>query len=184
MKKLLVLAALSAMAMGAQAAYTYTVNIPGAQSVCDMGTADEEDISVIVNYYFNMKFLSPEGTWAENYEMVNDMFYSPDEDDGTPRKFEKSGNEFAIERESGRLDWALLVTDNENGIVPGGNYSIYLATSHGSEDYAEFGGEITLGKLVVSGTFNTDSPTPAPEPTSGLLLLLGVAGLALKRKRA
>ena len=28
------------------------------------------------------------------------------------------------------------------------------------------------------------SPTPTPEPTSGLLLLLGVAGLALRRKRA
>ncbi|MBQ2628072.1 MAG: PEP-CTERM sorting domain-containing protein [Kiritimatiellae bacterium] len=27
-------------------------------------------------------------------------------------------------------------------------------------------------------------PTPVPEPTSGLLLVLGVAGLALKRKRA
>ena len=29
-----------------------------------------------------------------------------------------------------------------------------------------------------------DPPPPVPEPTSGLLLLLGVAGLALKRKRA
>ena len=31
-------------------------------------------------------------------------------------------------------------------------------------------------------TYSGPQPTPTPEPTSGLLLLLGVAGLALKRK--
>ena len=30
----------------------------------------------------------------------------------------------------------------------------------------------------------TPGPTPIPEPTSGLLMLLGVAGLALRRRRA
>ncbi len=30
----------------------------------------------------------------------------------------------------------------------------------------------------------TDAPAPIPEPTSGLLMLIGMAGLALKRKRA
>ena len=33
-------------------------------------------------------------------------------------------------------------------------------------------------------TATTPGPEPIPEPTSGLLMLLGVAGLALKRKRA
>ena len=35
-----------------------------------------------------------------------------------------------------------------------------------------------------SATLNPSNWTAAPEPTSGLLLLLGIAGLALKRKRA
>ena len=41
--------------------------------------------------------------------------------------------------------------------------------------------------LKTSDTFSGAgwyAATPAPEPTSGLLLLLGVAGLALRRKRA
>ena len=33
-----------------------------------------------------------------------------------------------------------------------------------------------------SGTFQLAGPTPTPEPTSGLLLVLGMAGLALRRK--
>ncbi len=38
--------------------------------------------------------------------------------------------------------------------------------------------------LKIGGTGAATAWTAAPEPTSGLLLLLGVAGLALKRKRA
>ena len=43
------------------------------------------------------------------------------------------------------------------------------------------------GKYVVSGDFSTLptwESTAVPEPTTGLLVLLGVAGLALRRRRA
>lgn len=44
------------------------------------------------------------------------------------------------------------------------------------------------GALTMSWAFSSDTAgwqtTAVPEPTSGLLLLLGMAGLALKRKRA
>ena len=38
--------------------------------------------------------------------------------------------------------------------------------------------------ITSSWTFTSANYSAVPEPTSGLLLLLGVAGLALKRKRA
>ena len=42
-------------------------------------------------------------------------------------------------------------------------------------------------KFTASGVFSASTPwqsTAVPEPTSGLLMLLGVAGLALRRRRA
>ena len=38
--------------------------------------------------------------------------------------------------------------------------------------------------LATQATAWSTGPTPVPEPTSGLMLILGMAGLALKRKRA
>ena len=52
--------------------------------------------------------------------------------------------------------------------------NVYDPPATGSRATVNFGTQGTAG----SGTF------AAPEPTSGLLLLLGMAGLALKRKRA
>ena len=46
-------------------------------------------------------------------------------------------------------------------------------------------GNLVMGfGTQASNTWNEMSSSSVPEPTSGLLLLLGVAGLALKRKRA
>ena len=43
------------------------------------------------------------------------------------------------------------------------------------------------GNYSISGTFSASTPwasASVPEPTSGLLMLLGIAGLALRRRRA
>ena len=42
----------------------------------------------------------------------------------------------------------------------------------------------TTSAALLAGTAGTFSSSPVPEPTSGLLMLLGVAGLALRRRRA
>ena len=56
-----------------------------------------------------------------------------------------------------------------------------LADDDNSQGYKQFGGDISNLKL---DTANFTSYGAVPEPTSGLLLLLGVAGLALRRRRA
>ena len=48
----------------------------------------------------------------------------------------------------------------------------------------KFTGEDSWDPSLWTAVGDAPSPTPTPEPTSGLLLLLGVAGLALRRRRA
>ena len=82
-----------------------------------------------------------------------------------------------------------LFVDTVNANLPDGktafvNAAFATATVDGSGTYAA--GDIFNSK--VSPTWvaypTSSEPEPIPEPTSGLLMLLGLAGLALKRKRA
>ena len=93
-----------------------------------------------------------------------------------------------------------------SGAVVGNNYSFFMVIEDGdktfnssiSEPAKIVSGQATVASTTTVGFANTQSATqnasnwassggggePVPEPTSGLLLLLGMAGLALKRKRA
>lgn len=58
----------------------------------------------------------------------------------------------------------------------------YAMQSALSQDYSSM-----AGKYQIASTFSASTPwasTAVPEPTSGLLMLLGMAGLALRRRRA
>ena len=71
-----------------------------------------------------------------------------------------------------------------NGTYTDADDTVWTMTSDhitGSKTYSSLS-TAELGTAVPSSW--TITATPAPEPTSGLLLLLGVAGLALRRKRA
>jgi hypothetical protein len=75
-------------------------------------------------------------------------------------------------------DWTYKTDVLKTANVPGtGNLSINFNNGNG---FAESGAKVSFTGTNYGWTQTTD----VPEPTSGLLLLLGVAGLALKRKRA
>lgn len=96
----------------------------------------------------------------------------------------------------------IIITSGES-TLKSGIYEIVAASIDGDmtmpnwgfsgEEYALAGaGDGSLSGLsTIDGTYGTFSAagwtggsTPVPEPTSGLLMLLGMAGLALRRKRA
>ena len=191
MKKLLVLAALSAMAFGAQAEYlNFTLDLSGAKAVyaaipCYLEHTKED----VAGYWAEIRpGFFDEGvrdaefgveTWTEAYAMVEGMYA-----DAEMKFSDKGGGNFALEIDEngwgGIQNWGILALTDATEFSPGAAYSIYYGTSVNKE-----GSEITLDLTPIeTGFLMTDSPASAPEPTSGLLLLLGVAGLALKRKRA
>ena len=87
--------------------------------------------------------------------------------------------------------FALVIYDSENGLygvsdtvmmagivdVPPNPGDLMTFSNHAGTDF----GKDDEGRYMVADTVATGA---VPEPTSGLLLLIGVAGLALKRRRA
>ena len=75
----------------------------------------------------------------------------------------KDGKDYEMKIDNAGSNWAIAATDNT-----------------GKDTFTWAAG--TYGGLAETPTVGKWSAVP--EPTSGLLLLLGMAGLALKRKRA
>lgn len=102
-----------------------------------------------------------------------------------------AGNNTYSSATSGQSYYWIVVMSNGGTIADGMQYYSTAAISYATMDAA---GAIASGAatpsdfMLVDKTTNlftgTSGTIGAPEPTSGLLLLLGVAGLALKRKRA
>ena len=89
--------------------------------------------------------------------------------------------------------WVIIQTTDSGRTITDGTTGYIISASTTYADLASASAIVTgsatpttwdiAGNLTAAGAL-TGTIGAAPEPTSGLLLLLGVAGLALKRKRA
>ena len=80
------------------------------------------------------------------------------------------------------ISWEIVLTGTKT--TDDGTYTYVSDTITGSKQYTSLSSrEISTG-VATSWTVTVPGPTPpvVPEPTTGLLVLLGVAGLALRRR--
>ena len=84
--------------------------------------------------------------------------------------------------------YALVIWDGVTGA--GGYYGKASGVIAGIQDDPPVGADPIafdnsgMNYGIMTATIATEPAQPVPEPTSGLLLLIGVAGLALRRRRA
>ena len=208
MRKLIITLGAVAVAVGVQAAsfawtsgnYSYIADSTGAKitSTTAYGTALNGGSIVLVylgtstDYSWdNARVLSGEGISgttgeltttgaARNQGKVSGMFnfvYNGDADASSPVK---NGDVFGVmyQDATGALSKLLFVdADGKTGAEVNTVYTVSGLVDNTTQATAfTF---TTAGTSAAPNNF-----TAVPEPTSGLLLLLGVAGLALKRKRA
>ena len=83
---------------------------------------------------------------------------------------------------SGKNYALLLFVDEINGKLPEDKDAFVKATLATAQ--VDGSSAVTMGNQIASSLTSNWVAVPVPEPTSGLLLLLGVAGMALRRRRA
>lgn len=182
MKKLMI-AAVAALAVGIVNAATIAWGSAGIQTTGDFDSGDGDYAANYAVYLFSSDVTVDFGsdTWKSNFE-------------GTGTYLGKG-----VTDADGSLNVNTLTVDD-------GNFSGYLVIfdtdSYDNASYAFVSGEYTAAdNSMHKMTMDYDGDTwvnaldystktgwtqleSVPEPTSGLLLLLGVAGLALRRKQA
>lgn len=180
MKKLIIALAAAAFAAGVQAATVKwtsgTIYTPGAEGAFSTTKAAANSVS----YYL----------WALDADAYSsatlDSIAKMDTSTAT-----KSGKNSAL---GGTVSYSDTTTYNAGDTVnwailfkyTDSNNKEWLIANKGSGTVDDLGSQLSFGNLASSSSSyaTVGGWTAVPEPTSGLLMLLGMAGLALRRKRA
>ena len=189
MKKLMILATAAAASVALHAATikwsTGTIKLPGEGGTQSGATMSASNVT---RYYFALSdaisgdVFANYATWNETESKYD--FNSTGSAAGTLSK----GNATFTDPNSysnGDTAYAAVILWNDangDGKMNVGDY--YLAKQDSYTLESDVGRTIALGMNSMTWTAIAAPTPPVPEPTSGLLMLLGMAGLALRRKRA
>lgn len=185
MKKLMIMLAASILAIGAQAASWQWTSTSAATTPGGSTVLAGADIYLFFGYASSQLANDAKGDLLTNLRAGNSVSgYSQRTTLGSDGKL--AVQEF--EGPEGRLyAFAVIIADD----AAGNTYMLQTANKNATgldTGAATLSFDISSTKLNALDATGTSAgwyqTAEAPEPTSGLLMLLGLAGLALKRKRA
>ena len=190
MKKLIVCLAAVGLAVGAQAASYTWQSSSAAYGINAAGVTDNGD------YTAGTTVMRNKGTWTvvlALYEAGTTTLVG--QSAATEVKFSTTGNKFNTgltvdaAAQGTTYDYVLTITGTQNDLTARGvdgafDYSgaTLTTTINGSVDTASMGP--TKFTSAVPATWTVSGIQPVPEPTSGLLMVMGLGALALRRRRA
>ena len=191
MKKIMMALAVVGLAFGAQAATYVWKSSAAAYGV---------DASAVVDngsYTAGTTVMRGKGTWnvvlalfdASTGALVGETSATGIKFSTTGNKFNTSGLTIDAAAQGATYNYVLTITGTQNDLNARGedgefDYSAAQLTTtiEGTIETAAMG-NTTLTSAVPSN-WTVSGITAVPEPTSGLLMLVGLAGLALRRRRA
>ena len=177
MKKLMMAVAIVCAAVGAQAAQISWGNVASSSPILDLAGSRLTSANATA-YAFQIFLVDSDGNTVGSSASINTM---------TPGALMNAsftyvyGSDYSVGSTFSII--AKMTVDGQAYEMTFGDFSISAINNSGTDTFTWNAG--TYGGLAGTSTAGTGASWAAvPEPTSGLLLLLGVAGLALKRKRA